>query len=153
MILQIHHTVRLSKERNRRVRFISICFNDTGQILAASTLSGDIYIIDFSQSKFWSVVNIVSCSIIKFLSQNDSCVIAGSTNGLLQVINIYTGEKIAKLEGHSYPVINISFSTDFLCVTSSVSEAIVWDLRSNSKIQVLSISPNTFLKQVRILLI
>ncbi|GJQ76162.1 hypothetical protein Trydic_g1907 [Trypoxylus dichotomus] len=148
LILQIHHTITLSKEKHQRVRFISICFNNLGQILAAATLNGDIYVVDFNLCKFWSVVNIVSCCILKFSSQNDECVIAGSPNGLLRIINIHTGDVIGKLEGHQYPVVHMSFSVGFLCVTSSVSEAIVWDLRNNSKIQVLSLSANTYLKQM-----
>lgn len=147
MILQIHHTVTLSQDKQQRIRFISICFNNTGQILAAATLNGDIYVIDFSLSKYWSVINIISCSILRFSLQNDNLVIAGSTNGLLHVINIHTGDLVAKLTGHLYPVINISFSTN-LCVTSSLTEAIIWDMTSNSKIQMLSLSPNTYLKQV-----
>lgn len=144
LILRIHHVIgELSK-----IRFVHVGFNNMGHVLATGDCSGYIFIIDFSILKFWGLPNLGSCTVLKFSVLNDSEILIGLETGIVSVINIHSGEIVSNLESHSHPVTDISFSRDYLCITSSRCEAVIWDLKSNCKLHILTLETDCILKQV-----
>lgn len=70
-------------------------------------------------------------------------------SGKLCVVYVDTGEVTAELVYHQAPVSQMSFSDDgFFVITSSKSDAAMWDLRTNSRVMVLNIQPECGLKLV-----
>ncbi|KAF2887046.1 hypothetical protein ILUMI_19127, partial [Ignelater luminosus] len=59
-----------------------------------------------------------------------------------------SGEVTGELLSHKQAVTDVCFSHDYMCLTSSKYEAVLWDLRSNSKVQVLNIRPESQLKLI-----
>lgn len=148
MILQIHHTVR-DKGKLQRIRFLYTAFDKTGLLIVNADISGNIFVVDFTCNKFWLLTNFNSCSVISFSNLNSNELIVGTNDGSLYVINIHLGEIIGTLDGHRYPVKHISFANG-QCLTASVYEAIIFDLKTYTKIHEVSLQYQTALKQVKV---
>ncbi|KAK5648993.1 hypothetical protein RI129_003885 [Pyrocoelia pectoralis] len=147
LFLQVHNTIQKGRIK-QTTRFIHVCFDKQGNILVASDHTGNIILIDLNRDKFWVLPAINSCTVLKFSAHNCGEIIVGVQTGALYIVNIDTGDITGELLCHNYPVVEISFSHPHICLTASKKEAVVWDLRSNSKIQVLSLLENCILKHV-----
>lgn len=121
-----------------------------GHILGAVNQKGDLLIIDIVHNKYWSIPSIYSCTVLEFSPLNDSELILGATNGSVIIVNIETGEVSALLKGHKLPVSAISFSKDYHCLTSTSTEAKIWNLRNNLELQTLQMKGDMLLKHVSV---
>ncbi|KAF5292337.1 hypothetical protein FQA39_LY03371 [Lamprigera yunnana] len=149
LLLHIHNTNETPRTQQKlSVRFTKVSFDTSENLLVASNHVGNIVLIDLDRSKFWVLPPIRTCSVLKFSSYNSSEILLGMQNGAIYIINIETGEVTGELICHIYPVVDITFSQSHICLSGSKREAIVWDLRNNSKIQVLTLLDNCFLKFV-----
>nr|XP_022920758.1 TBC1 domain family member 31 [Onthophagus taurus] len=132
-----------------QLRFTNVAFSKTGQILIMATSKGDVYNFNFTQCRFWHLTNTNSCIFLTFNSINDKEIFIGKNNGTINIIDVESGELLNTLNGHKHPVKSISFAKDnFLGISSSQSEAIIWDLRSCTKLETLNISKSSGLKLV-----
>lgn len=91
-----------------------------------------------------------SCTCLRISDLDASELFAAKNNGVIDVMDIDSGAVKGKLLGHRYPVGSISFSQNCTCVSASIVEAIIWDLSSWSKLQVLSLEESSALKFVSI---
>ncbi|XP_063908067.1 TBC1 domain family member 31 [Zophobas morio] len=145
LILNLHHT----EQNSQKIRFINSSFHKSGQFLVLADNEGNIFVIDFSSHKFWNLPRILnSCTIIKFSHFKENEILVGAHTGRISVVDIQTGFLSAELVGHECPVSYVSFASDFLCLTSSINEAILWNLETNTKIQVLNLTHSCTLKYV-----
>ncbi|KAJ8963235.1 hypothetical protein NQ318_018701 [Aromia moschata] len=142
LVLNVHH----SKE-NKKIRFVHCCFHHTGHIVVAADNDGHFYVIDFSSCKFWGLPKLDSCTFIKFSAFSQNEILSGRKNGDVYVIDYESGNVTGKLMGHKYPIRNVSFAENH-CLTASDCEAIIWDMQTNTKIQVLTLEKGSSLKQV-----
>ncbi|KAG5876918.1 hypothetical protein JTB14_021361 [Gonioctena quinquepunctata] len=143
LILNIHHSTG-----NKRVRFTYICFHDTDHIVASANNEGNLYVIDYSTCKFWSLPKLDSCTYIKFSFYIPNELLVGRSNGDILIISVDSGYVTGKLQGHEMGVECISFTKQKYCLSSSQRESIIWDLETNTKIQVLLLEKNNLLKFV-----
>ncbi|KAL1513504.1 hypothetical protein ABEB36_002908 [Hypothenemus hampei] len=129
-------------------RFKLADFHCDGRFLALVDNSAQIFIIDFLHSKCWRLPKSDSCTIIKFLQQNDQEILVGKSSGIIELIDTDSGQVRGKLLGHQEPVISISLTSTQLAISSSNNEAIMWDLSTCSKLQVLCLEKQCELKFV-----
>ncbi|XP_074042307.1 TBC1 domain family member 31 isoform X2 [Leptinotarsa decemlineata] len=143
LLLNIHHSTG-----SKKVRFVHICFHNTDPLIVSADNEGHFYIIDYSACKFWALPILDSCTFIKFspLVQNE--LLIGRSNGDILLVNIDSGHVVGKLQGHELGVEYVSFAKHKYCLSKSQEEGIVWDLETNSKIQVLNLEKNNLLKFV-----
>ncbi|XP_074042310.1 uncharacterized protein isoform X5 [Leptinotarsa decemlineata] len=141
LLLNIHHSTG-----SKKVRFVHICFHNTDPLIVSADNEGHFYIIDYSACKFWALPILDSCTFIKFspLVQNE--LLIGRSNGDILLVNIDSGHVVGKLQGHELGVEYVSFAKHKYCLSKSQEEGIVWDLETNSKIQVLNLEKNNLLK-------
>jgi len=92
-----------------------------------------------------------SCTCLRISDLDGSELFAAKHNGVIDVMDIDSGAVKGKLLGHRYPVGSISFSQNCTSVSASIVEAIIWDLSSWSKLQVLSLEESSALKFVSII--
>lgn len=151
IVLSVHHTLIVGQGTSQRVRYLHASFNCTGSALAASNHLGNVYVFDLTVKKYWFLVH-VNCSIIKFMRKINTvprdALFVGATTGDIQIYNSYTGENIANLLGHKNPVNDISFSETDDCVTLATNEAILWNMKTFTKLHVLHLEEGTILKFV-----
>uniref|UniRef100_A0A1Y1KEH7 WD repeat-containing protein 67 n=1 Tax=Photinus pyralis TaxID=7054 RepID=A0A1Y1KEH7_PHOPY len=147
LFLQVQNTVEKGALKQVR-RFIHLCFNRQENVLVTSDHTGNIVVIDLEREKFWVLPAISLCTVLKFSAYNAGEVILGVQTGALYIINIDTCDITGELLCHNYPVVDVSFSLPYICLSASRKEAVIWDLRSNSKIQVLSLLDDCILKHV-----
>lgn len=146
LILNLHHT----DKNSQKIRFLNGCFDKRGQILALADKEGSIFIIDFSTTKFWNIPKFTNtCVIVKFSTFKESEILVGAHSGVVYVVDVQTGYVCGQLIGHENPVNCVSYGNNFLCLTGSASEAILWDLNTNTKLQVLNLQHSCSLKYVR----
>lgn len=152
IVLSVHHTLIVGQGTSQRVRYLHASFNCTGSALAASNHLGNVYVFDLTVKKYWFLVH-VNCSIIKFMRKINTvprdALFVGATTGDIQIYNSYTCENIANLLGHKNPVNDISFSETDDCVTLATNEAILWNMKTFTKLHVLHLEEGTILKFVR----
>ncbi|KAJ8943401.1 hypothetical protein NQ314_009770 [Rhamnusium bicolor] len=123
----IHHS-----KTNKKIRFIHCCFHETGHIIASADNDGHLYMVDF----------------FLFSTFNQNEILVGDSSGDILVIDLDSGYVTGKLQGHKYPVSYVSFSQKMYCLSASRYEAIIWDLQTNTKVQVLSLEKGSILKHV-----
>ncbi|KAM3959623.1 TBC1 domain family member 31 [Aphomia sociella] len=136
VILQLHHTIRDSKGENKRIRFSSGTFDDVHDKLACADNSGNIFVLDFTDLKFWKLSNVGPCTALHFLAnKEDVLIIANAKKYDIIFLDIENGEKSLTLTGHTAPVKHISFSNskNNNLLTASPVEAILWELRNYTK--------------------
>ncbi|EFA06627.1 TBC1 domain family member 31 [Tribolium castaneum] len=145
LVLNIHHTDRNAQ----KIRFLSCCFSKNGQTLALADYEGNIFVIDFTSTKFWNIPKFTNtCVMVKFSHFKEGEILVGAHCGAVYVVEAQTGFVCGQLRGHQSPVNCMTFGSNFLCLTGSTSEAILWDLNTNSKLQVLSLQHSCALKYV-----
>lgn len=136
VILQLHHTIRESNGENRRIRFTTGSFDDNQERLACADNAGNIFILDFSELKFWKLTDIGACSALYFLP-NLSDILAVATVKKFDIVflDIETGKVSRSLSGHTAAVKHISYSNSKTnnLLTSSAVEAILWELTNYTK--------------------
>lgn len=136
VILQLHHTVRGSNGESRRIRFSAGSFDDAREKLACADNAGNLFILDFSDLKFWKLTSIGPCTALHFVPNKlDTLIIANSKRFDVCFLDIETGEVSLTLPGHTAPVKHISFSNNKInnLLTASPVEAILWELRNYTK--------------------
>ena len=139
--------MRETKLKKCPVRFTHASFHNLKQVLVAVSFKGDIFIIDFVENKFWLLANIGSCSVTGFCNDNDDKILVGQVSGDLYIFNTDIGY-LGKLTAHTEAVTGMSFSDGSLCITSSPTIAIIWDVKSFSKVHVLNLVQNANLRCV-----
>ncbi|XP_050301171.1 TBC1 domain family member 31 [Anthonomus grandis grandis] len=132
----------------KNLRFTHIDFQPNGSLLALVNNDHHIYIIDFPNEKLWKLQTVGFCTYIKFSEYTETQLLAGKTNGVIEILNVDTGEVIAKLLGHLHPIVSVSFCKSSVCLSASRYDAIIWDLESFNKMQVLSLEKECALKFV-----
>ncbi|XP_076267585.1 TBC1 domain family member 31 isoform X3 [Rhynchophorus ferrugineus] len=145
LILSVQET-----KGKKGIRFIYCDFHINGDILALGNTDYRIYFIDFKKKRYWALKQLDHFTCIKLCEYNDSHIFIGKANGVIDIIEIDFGKVISKLIGHEYPALSISFSQD-ICISASKYEAIIWDLTSSSKLQILSLEKHCTLKFVHII--
>jgi WD40 repeat protein len=136
VILQLHHTVRDSNGESRRIRFSTGAFDDSQEKLACADNAGNLFILDFTDLKFWKITNIGASTALHFVPNRlDTLIVANSKNYEICFIDIDTGIISLCLTGHTAPVKHISFSNSRMnnLLTASPVEAILWELRNYTK--------------------
>ncbi|XP_059057734.1 TBC1 domain family member 31 [Achroia grisella] len=136
VILQLHHTVRDSNGENRRIRFSSGIFNDLHEKLACADNIGNVFVLDFTDLKFWKLSNVGTCTALQFLpNKDDILIIASSKKYDINFLDIDSGETTLTLTGHTAPVKHVSFSNSKTnnLLTASPVEAILWERRNYTK--------------------
>ncbi|KAJ2945445.1 hypothetical protein O0L34_g257 [Tuta absoluta] len=144
VILQLHHTVRGSKGESRRIRFSTGTFDDLNEKLACSDNAGNLFVLDFSDLKFWKLVGVSPSSALHFVpNKMDTLVVATVKKFDISFMDTETGLSSLTLSGHTAPIKHISFSNNKLnnMLTGSPVEAILWELRNYTKFFTL----NTYL--------
>ncbi|XP_026756493.2 TBC1 domain family member 31 [Galleria mellonella] len=136
VILQLHHTVRDSNGKNRRIRFSSGTFDDLHEKLACADNLGNIFILDFTDLKFWKLSSVGTCTALYFLpNKEDILIVANAKKYDISFLDIDNGETNLTLTGHTAPVKHISYSNSKYnnLLTASSVEAILWELRNYTK--------------------
>lgn len=136
VILQLHHTIKGSNGESRRIRFSTGTFDDKQEKLACGDNVGNVFILDFSELKFWKLSSIGPCTSLHFVrSKSDTLIAATSKKFEISFVDIDTGHILLSLSGHTAPVKNISFSNSKAktLLTASPAEAILWELRNHTK--------------------
>ncbi|XP_030766298.1 TBC1 domain family member 31 [Sitophilus oryzae] len=130
------------------LRFVYSDIHVNGCVLALANTESQIYLIDFRTKRYWLLKKLDSCTCIKLADCNEGEIFVGKNNGVLEILDIDTGNVKEKLHGHEHPAISISFSQTNICLSASKYEALIWDLITYSKLQVLSLEENCILKFV-----
>lgn len=137
VILQLHHTVKGPNGESRRIRFTSATFDDTQEKLACVDNAGNIFLLDFSDLKFWKLTGIGPCTALQFVpNKSDTLIVATVKKYELNFVDIETGQVSLSLSGHTAPIKHISFSNNikiYNLLTASPVEAILWELRNYTK--------------------
>lgn len=137
VILQLHHTVRGSNGVCRRIRFSSSTFDDLHEKLACADNVGNLFILDFSDLKFWKLTGLTGpCTALHFVPNRlDMLVVAAAKKFAINFLDIETGNISLTLTGHTAPVKNISFSNNKAnnLLTASTVEAILWEQNNYTK--------------------
>ncbi|XP_061718533.1 TBC1 domain family member 31 [Cydia pomonella] len=136
VILQLHHTVRNPNGENRRIRFSTGVFDDSQEKLACSDTVGNLFILDFSELKFWKFTHIGPCTALHFIpNKTDELVVTNTKKCDISFLSVETGKISFTLTGHTAPVKHISFSNNKLnnLLTASPVEAILWELTHYTK--------------------
>ncbi|XP_050509808.1 TBC1 domain family member 31 isoform X6 [Diabrotica virgifera virgifera] len=141
-VLKVHHTLI-----NAKLRFIYCCSHHTSDITALADSQGNIFLIDYSNGKFWGLPKFSSSTLIEFSPLNHDHLLIGIEGGDILICNSQSGYMVEKLLGHRYSVFRVSFSKEKL-LSASKYEAITWDLESFSKLQVLTLEEDCSLKYV-----
>ncbi|XP_047032172.1 TBC1 domain family member 31 [Helicoverpa zea] len=137
VILQLHHTVRGSNGECRRIRFSTGVFDDNHDKLACADNAGNIFILDFSDLKFWKLPGLGPCTALQFVPNRiDTLIVATAKKFEMNFLDTENGQVSLTLSGHTAPVRHISFSNNTKTnnlLTASPVEAILWELRNYTK--------------------
>lgn len=144
VILQLHHTVRGSNGECRRIRFSIGTFDDVHEKLACADNVGNVFVLDFSDLKFWKLTGVGPCTALHFVPYKLDTLVVATAKKEVNFLDTETGNITLSLSGHTAPVKHISFSSknklnNFL--TASPVEAILWEMRNYTKFFTL----NTYL--------
>ncbi|RZF45858.1 hypothetical protein LSTR_LSTR010814 [Laodelphax striatellus] len=149
LLLQIHHTIAARNKKSRTFKFDEATFDDTGEQLAAIDHVGNIVVIDFSCLRFWMLPSKLKCSVMKFSSYKKNELLLGRPGGNVALVDTGSGVLSSNLIGHKEPVSHITFATgEPCCLTVSKSEAIIWNLPSNSKLHRLALHSDVSYRQI-----
>ncbi|CAG9863971.1 unnamed protein product [Phyllotreta striolata] len=143
LLLSVHHTIG-----NTKTRFVYGCFHHFNNIVAVANNQGNVFIIDYSVCRFWGLRKFDSCTFISFSPQNSKHLLVGVETGVINLCDMITGSVEQTLKGHKFGVVGVSFDKSRYCLSYSKYEAIIWDMESATKVQVLRLEPNCSLKYV-----
>ncbi|XP_044745364.1 TBC1 domain family member 31 [Coccinella septempunctata] len=147
LILRVHHT----DSHSQRLRFLYTCFNDAGNLLASSDNHGNLFFINIASCKFWGLPVVDSCTLLAFSPFKSCDILIGQKSNEIRIVNFENGLITAKLIGHASPPTNISFSSCIQCLTSSKTEAVIWNLEDNTKLKILTLEEGSYLSYVSFL--
>ncbi|XP_075980693.1 TBC1 domain family member 31 [Anticarsia gemmatalis] len=137
VILQLHHTVKGPNGECRRIRFTTATFDDTHEKLACADNAGNIFMLDFSDLKFWKLTGIGTCTALHFVpNKPDTLIVAAVKKFDMNFIDTENGQVSLTLSGHTAPLKHISFSNSTKInnlLTASAVEAILWELNNYTK--------------------
>ncbi|XP_053610994.1 TBC1 domain family member 31 [Plodia interpunctella] len=136
VILQLHHTVRGSKGENHRIRFSLGTFDDAHEKLACADTLGNIFILDFTDLKFWKLNSFGTCTALHFVpNKEDILIVANADKYNIAFVDVENAKISMTLDGHTAPIKHISFSNNKAnnLLTASPVEAILWELKNYSK--------------------
>lgn len=142
LVLSIHPN---QKKSVRNVRFVVGNFHSSMKVLALADNSSNIYIVDYGGEKFWKLLT-ESCVSLKFSTFDNDQLFLGLYGGDIKILKFETGYEIGTLQGHKTSAKNMSFTKNYLFLSSSEEEAILWDLRTNTKLQILDLDRTSSLK-------
>lgn len=151
VILQLHHTIRGSNGESRRIRFSIAAFEDVHEKVACADNIGNIFVLDFADSKFWKLKSQGPCTAMLFVPQKlDTLVIADAKTFSINFVDSDTGLVNFTLTGHSAPVKYIAFSNGKVnnLLTASPVEAILWELRNYTKYFTLNTYSAAHIQQI-----
>ncbi|KAK0175555.1 hypothetical protein PV327_009297 [Microctonus hyperodae] len=130
---------------SRRVNFLHICFNETEKRLIAVDSQGNAYFVELIYNTWhYRILGFIGLStFVAFNPLNKFEIIVGLTSSEIQIIKFAGNslENVYRLEGHKSPPTSVSFYKHY-CLTVSQKEAIVWDLKSSTKIHQLQLERN-----------
>lgn len=152
VILQLHHTVKGSNGESRRIRFSTGIFDDNQEKLACSDNAGNIFILDFSDLKFWKLTGVGPCSALYFVPNKiDTLAVATTKNNEITFLDIESGKTSLALTGHTATIKHISYSNSKTSnlLTASPVEAILWELRNYTKYFTLNTYLGAQIQQIR----
>ncbi|XP_018333575.1 TBC1 domain family member 31 [Agrilus planipennis] len=141
LLLTLHH-----RQLNREIRLLYASFNKTGRLLAVSDHSKNLFILDVYNNRCWGFPSNISSTALKFSEFNDYELVVGTNYGEVHILHVETSKPIATLTGHTNSVKSISFMPELLCLTASKGEGLIWDFKTFSRLQVLSIESGCTLK-------
>ncbi|MFW9912248.1 MAG: WD40 repeat domain-containing protein [Candidatus Thorarchaeota archaeon] len=113
--------------------------NNAGRMLAAAMQDRSIRLYDAqSCEEMQRMQDEFLCTSIAFSPQGD-IVATGGVDRIVKLWDIRTGELLAKLEGHSYPVLTLAFSPDGKRLVSGSGDTTlrIWDVSSRTEISLL----------------
>lgn len=142
LFLNIHPKVYNS---SKNIRFTFATFHSQKKIVALADNNEEVYIVDYGLQKFWKLPS-YSCSSITFSSFNEDELFLGMLKTDIKIVNFETGSLSETLEGHKACVKYMSFAEKYLFLSSSEYDAILWDLRTNTMLQVLDLTHRSLLK-------
>ncbi|CAG8551831.1 5451_t:CDS:10 [Paraglomus occultum] len=109
-------------------------------VMAAADQRGSIFVFDFGANKLWRVARSgISPSVMAFTSLSKDELVVAFTDNTVRCYDVETRQLIAETSSHRHPVDCISMHPDeHVVITSSRSEAILWNMSDWSKLKVLN---------------
>ncbi|MHA1772107.1 MAG: WD40 repeat domain-containing protein [Candidatus Thorarchaeota archaeon] len=104
--------------------------NRVGRMIAAAMQDRSIRFFDVENGdEVQKIQDDFLCTSIAFSPRGD-IVVTGGVDRLIKIWDIKTGERLATLEGHSYPILSLSFSPDGDKFVSGSGDTtlMVWDV-------------------------
>ncbi|KAJ3113931.1 TBC1 domain member 31, partial [Nowakowskiella sp. JEL0407] len=153
IILRIINTQVDAYTPSRSINFTCISFNSDRStfFLALGDQKGNIYAVDITNNKFWTVARTgISSTCIEFSKLRKREALVGFSDNSIHCYNTENGQLIAKLPAvHTSHVETISFHpTKPLVITSSSHEAILWDTLTWTRKRVLMGAEETGVRQI-----
>lgn len=143
LALEIIHSVpgKTSLPNQHLVRFLHLCFDDSGSRLLAADLQGTIFLFNLAANTFSRILCFGSaCTAVAFSRRGVDEVLVATADASLKIINVVTKEIVACLKGHVDPVQTISVHhSGRYVVTSSEDTAQLWDLNTLERKRKLTI--------------
>ncbi len=104
--------------------------NKVGRMIAAAMQDRSIRLLDVRNGdEIQHLQDNFLCTAIAFSPRGD-IIVTGGVDRLIKIWDIRTGQKLATLEGHSYPILSLSFSPDGDRFVSGSGDTtlMVWDV-------------------------
>lgn len=142
LLVNIHPKLNGS---SRNVRFITASFHSNRKLVSVADNNGDIVIIDYDSQKFWKLQP-QFCGFLKFSVFNTDELLIALFGGEIKVVNFESGCHIETMKGHKTSVKNMSFAEKSLLLSASEEDAILWDMKTYTMLQVLDLERKMYLK-------
>lgn len=134
-ILQVHHTICPSSGKVKLIRFLSIVFDDICDRFACSDHHGNIFVFDMVACDYWPLSGHEPSSVAAFATYQRNLLMLATTCPPFNLIFIdaETGNVVSKLSGHNSKIKMVKLSSKHdLLLTSTGSEAIIWELKGRT---------------------
>lgn len=134
-ILQVHHTICPSSGKVKHIRFLSIVFDDICDRFACSDHHGNIFVFDMVACDYWPLTGNEPSSVAAFAAYQRNLLMLATTCPPFNLlfIDTETGKLVSKLSGHKSEIKLVKLSSKHdLLLTSSGSEAIIWELKGRT---------------------
>ncbi|KAG8240239.1 hypothetical protein J437_LFUL004699, partial [Ladona fulva] len=161
LLLQVHHTL---DKQAKPIRFLHAVFQEGTDTLAVSDVKGNLFIIDLTYNRFWTLPKFTNCSGLAFPPYDKSLLFISSSNCSIKIVNFENGKEVNCLRGHKLPPNQLTFGGEggkwLLSAASSLferqydkafsspsveqtGEALVWDLNSYFLAHRLNVRPDS----------
>lgn len=149
LILRINHKTRKKNAKSEDIiRLLHLKFNTKANILSMINRNGEVYFVDFTSFKYWTIPVLISCNVMKFSPVKCEEIFFGCNNGNVTIINYNNGEIVDVLSGHNDSVTGMACNDDSLLLSSTKHEAILWNMKTNTKLHVLNLKQDASLSFV-----